>query len=236
MKKLTSNWLTEDHIDFEYKKYMVLAYLQEVEQRYKNTQVYPWLSEVLDHYRNLSIVKNNTDNLKKGFPKDLKGFDWKAAGLNYEEVLQDDELIREIKQIIDYSLPLFYNSIMDGKRIYDFVEEHLKIHSVGITPLNNKEGYLLFHIDSQKDVHVFQYTISVIEDATEHLKTLSTHYIQTFTSNLSWSYEKVKTELIRSHRELPNPAVYAIDCAIDVPFKETLFPVAKRFFVLKVAA
>ena len=236
MKKLTTNWLTEDHIDFEYKKYMVLAYLQEVEQRYKSTQVYPWLSEVLEHYRNLSIVKNNSASLKKGFPKDLSGFDWQKQNLNYDETLQDDELIKEIQQIIDYSMPLFYNSIIDGKKIYHFVEERLKIQPVGITPLNNKEGYLLFHTDAQKDVHVFQYAISFIEDAKENMKTLATHYVETYTSNLSLTYEKVKAELLHTHKDLPNPAVYAIDCSVNVPFKETLFPVAKRYFVLKVAA
>jgi hypothetical protein len=236
MRKLTANWLTEDHIDFEYKKYKVLAYLQEVEQYYKNTQVYPWLSEVLEHYRNLSLLKSNTENLKKGFPKELNRFDPEKLNLDYSEILQDDDLITEIRQIIDYSLPLFYNSIVDGKKIYDFVEEHLKIQSVGITPLNNKEGYLLLHTDTQKDVHVFQYAISSIEDASEKMKTLSTHYVQTYTSNLTWTYERVKTELIGSNKELPNPAVYAIECAVDVPFKETLFPVARRFFVMKIAA
>lgn len=236
MNKLTQNWLTENHIDFEYKKYMVLAYLQGIEQRYSNTEVYPYLSEVLEHYRNLSLLKNNTENLKKGFPKELRGVDWKKLNLNYSESLEDDELIRELRQIIDYSLPLFYNSVIDGKKIYDFVEEHLKIKSVGITPLSNREGYLLFHTEAQKDVHVFQYSISVIGDAGDNVKTLSTHYVQTYTTNVASSYEKMKTELIHTRKELPNPAVYAIECSVNVPFKETLFPVARRCFALRVAA
>ncbi|HWY34525.1 MAG TPA: hypothetical protein VNX68_07755 [Nitrosopumilaceae archaeon] len=236
MSKLTPNWLTENHIDFEYKKYVLLAYLQEVEAHYKDAEVYPWLAEVIEHYRNLNIVKNNTETLKKGFQKEVNGFDWKTLNLTYNNPVEDNELITELNLIIEYSIPLFHNCIIDGKKIYDFVEEHLKLQAVGITPLNIKEGYLLIHTDKQNDVNVFQYGFSALEDSNENSKSLSTKYICTYTSNLSWSYEKVKNELIRTYKELPNPAVYAIDCSINVPFKETLFPVAKRYFVHKMAA
>ena len=237
MNKLTTNWLTENHIDFEYKKYMLLAYLQEVEQHYKNTQIYPWLTEVIDHYRNLLIVKNNAENLKKGFQKEVKGIDLKTLKIIYENDSEpENEVIQEIKNIIEYSLPLFHHYIIDGKKIYDYVEERLKIKSIGITPLRNTEGYLFLNIDKQKDIHVYQYYVSFFEDANEHLKSLSTEHIETYTSNITWTYEKVKSDLILKRKELPNPAVYAIECDVKVPFTETFLPIAKRYFVTQIAA
>ncbi len=237
MSKLATNWLTENHIDFEYKKYMLLAYLQEVEQHYNSTQIYPWLTEVMDHYRNLLIVKNSAENLTKGFHKEIKGIDWKRLSILYENnTEQDNEVMQEVKNIIEYSLPLFYQYIADGKKIYDYVEEHLQLKTVGISPLRNKEGYLLLNFNKQKDIHVYQYCVSFFEDATEHLKSLSTEHIETYTSTISWTYEKVKSDLIQKRKELPNPAVYAIECTVKVPFNETLLPIAKRYFVSRISA
>ena len=41
MPKLSKDWITEKHIDFEYKKYVLLAYLQEVEKHFEMTSLYP---------------------------------------------------------------------------------------------------------------------------------------------------------------------------------------------------
>ena len=52
MKKLSPDWITEKHIDFEYKKYVLLAYLQEVNMNFEKTHLYPFLADLVDHYRN----------------------------------------------------------------------------------------------------------------------------------------------------------------------------------------
>ena len=229
---LNRNWITEHLIDFEYKKYQLLAYLQEVKENYASARVYPWLSEVIDHYKNLLSVKKNSEELKKS---ELKGFNWKELKLDYEVTEEDDELIREIKQIIDYSLPLFFSNIREGKSIYDFVEEKLSLKAIGITPLKTDEGYLFLHCDKQSDVFIYQYQLSFFTHETERLRTLSTTFIDSRATTISYTYEKLKHDLITEHKDLPNPAVYAIDCAVTVPLNETLLPIAKRYFVGKMS-
>ena len=39
MKTLPKNWLTQGWIDFEYKKYQLLAYLQEAEKEFRSVKV-----------------------------------------------------------------------------------------------------------------------------------------------------------------------------------------------------
>jgi hypothetical protein len=230
---LTKNWITEHLIDFEYKKYQLLAYLQEVKENYASTRVYPWLSEVIDHYKNLLSVKKNSEEIKPGGKGELKGFNWKDLTLDYEVTEEDDELIREIKQIIDYSLPLFFSNIKEGKLIYDFVEEKLSLKAIGITPLKTDEGYLLLHCENQPEVFIYQYQLSFFSHENERMRSLSTSFLDARETNFSYTYEKMKHDLITQHKELPNPAVYAIDCAVAVPLNETLLPIAKRYFVGK---
>jgi hypothetical protein len=236
MAALTKNWLTENHIDFEYKKYLVLGYLQSVSQSYKSKELYPFLGDVIEHYRNLKQVKESTDQIKKGLFKDLKAIDWQKMELIYNTENPEHESIQELQHIIDFSLPLFFEKIMDGKKIYDFVEKHLTLNAVGITPLRTTEGYIFINLDEKKEVYVYQYRISGIEQANEQLKQLVTRYVSTYTHSITGTLEKIKTDLIKTHKELPNPAVYAVNSPISVPFSPTLLPIVKRFFVSKLAA
>jgi len=42
MKKLPTNWLTDGLINFEYKKYLLLAYLKSVEEEFESKRLYPF--------------------------------------------------------------------------------------------------------------------------------------------------------------------------------------------------
>src|ERR1700757_329354 len=211
MTPLTKNWLTENHIDFEYKKYLVLGYLQDVAQSYKSNELYPFLGDVIEHYRNLKQVKENADQIKKGFFKDLKAIDWQKMELLYKTENPGNEIIQELEQIIDFSLPLFFEKIMDGKKIYDFVEKHLSLNAVGITPLRTTEGYIFINQEEKKEVYVYQYRISAIGQAHEQLKQLITRFVSTYSQSIGGTMENIKTHLISTHKELPNPAVYAVN-------------------------
>jgi hypothetical protein len=57
MSKLSKDWLTENHIDLEFKQYLLLAYLQEVKENYNSNKIYPYLSELIEHYKNLILIK-----------------------------------------------------------------------------------------------------------------------------------------------------------------------------------
>jgi hypothetical protein len=47
MADLNKNWLTEKYIDFEYKKYVLLAWLQEVNNNFQDQKLYPFLAQLI---------------------------------------------------------------------------------------------------------------------------------------------------------------------------------------------
>ena len=59
MATLSKNWITEKLIDFEYKKYLLLAYLQQVSGQFDETRLYPSLSELIEHYKNVVSLREN---------------------------------------------------------------------------------------------------------------------------------------------------------------------------------
>ena len=233
MSTLKNNWLTEDHIDFEYKKYMVLGYMQDIKSHYDRSELYPTLAEVIEHYKNLKQIKDNANNIKKSFNKDLSGIDWEKMELIHKQENISDDLFKELELIIDFSMPLFVEKINAGKEIYDTVEHNLSISTVGITPLRKEEGYLIINTTDHTEAHVYQYGFSVIKDVRESVRQLYTEYVSTYTYTIVNTFEKIKQDLISTRKDLPNPAVYVIKNNVKIPFTETLLPVAKRFFVTK---
>ena len=71
MEKLSKDWLTQGLVDFEYKKYLLLAYLQTVKKSFSKVELYPFLSDLVFHYRNLVAVKENKALIRDSFPKEI---------------------------------------------------------------------------------------------------------------------------------------------------------------------
>ena len=87
MQFLNKNWITENQIDFEYKKYVLLAYLQHVSENFTEYRLYPYLSDLIEHYRNLKSLKDNKNHLYNLFPERMKGADLEQFKLIYEKRL-----------------------------------------------------------------------------------------------------------------------------------------------------
>ena len=59
MKTLSETWFADGFIDFELKKYTLLAYLQEVNKYFNQAKLYPQLADVIFHYNNLVAFREN---------------------------------------------------------------------------------------------------------------------------------------------------------------------------------
>src|SRR5260221_6442459 len=141
MKQLSETWFAEGYIDFELKKYTLLAYLQEVNKYFDANKLYPQLADLIFHYNNLVALRENKKILQDHFPKKLSGTQLQKLQLLYEQMIGDDEMMQELEDIINYSAGTIKKAIQNGTGIYEFVEEKINITPIGIIPLNMQEGY-----------------------------------------------------------------------------------------------
>ena len=231
MKTLSETWFTDGYIDFELKKYTLLAYLQEVNRCFNETKLYPQLSDVVFHYNNLISFRNNKQFLQEHFPKKLSGVQLERLQLIYQSMIEDDELMETIESIIHYAIPKMEYSIQTATEIYEAVEDQISIEPVGIVPLDVTEGYLLFQTEKQKETQAYYYRLGIFHKHNERYRSLKTQWIHAWKKSLFTTYEQFKLELVKLRPQMPNPAVYAISCPLKFPMQETLLPVAKRSFV-----
>jgi hypothetical protein len=233
MSKLSPHWITEKHIDFEYKKYTLLAWLQEVESQFDQIKIYPPLAELVEHYRNAKSLKDNKQSLSDSFTQKLQGLDMEKFRMLYEKAAADDHLMEEIESILDFSLPRFAQALEEGKKIYDIVEKATMILPIGLVPLHADSGYLFLRGGKSANTEVYEYEVTIFEQPEDKYRALHTTYITSYTSSFIHTYVSIKTDLIRGNSRLPNPAVYAVETERTIPFSETFLPVAKRLLMRK---
>jgi hypothetical protein len=231
MKQLSETWFAEGFIDFELKKYTLLAYLKEINRYFYENRLYPQLADVVFHYNNIVAFRENKKYLQEHFPKKLTGLQIEKLQVLYEQMIADDGLMSELEEIIHYSEGKLKTTISNGAEIYDFVEGNLSIAPVGIVPLDIQEGYFFLSTGDARQTRVYQYRLSIFEKHDEKYRSMRTSYVDERRRSLFDTYEQIKSELIRTRSELPNPAVYCIETELSFPIEETVLPIAKRSLV-----
>lgn len=235
MAMLNKDWITEKLIDFEYKKYLLLAYLKEVSQYFDEKKLYPSLAELIEHYKQLIAIRENKQNLLAAFPQRMQQIDIEKIKIIYDRIIEDDLLMSEIENILNYSIPQFEYYLTEGKKIYDAVEEHLHIHPIGVMPLYPEHGYMFLKGGKSTDTKVYEYRITIFEQPDEKLRGIHAQFVKSYSNSLMNTFESIKTDLIRENKKIPNPATFAIETEMELPLAETFLPIAKRVLVKYVA-
>jgi len=226
MTKLSSHWLTDGILDFEYKKYVLLAYLQHVRLKFSEQILFPHLAQVREHYESSVTLKESQRSLRTRFPKDLAGVDPIRLQWIYQDTHRDDLYLEEIGDILEFAIPQFSELMQEGLSRYDEVKARLTIVPIGIVPLRTEEGYLFIYKQASRETTIFRYQVTLFDARRERI--IQTQRVDSVRKNLSTTFENMKVELTRRYTQLPNPATYMVESPCEYPVDETLLPAAKQ--------
>lgn len=231
---LSENWITEKTLDFEYKKYLLLAWLQRVESDFRTVRLYPSLSELISHYRNATLLSQNKSDLASQFPRKITGIEKHGLQLEFEALMRDDESMIAIERLLNFSIPKFEEWMKEGRAIYEFLEGGIELTPVGIVPLHTSEGYLLLS-QHAGDTRVYSYEMTIYDNADSGWRSLRTTYISSWKRTFTNTFESIKAELIRTIHVLPNPAVFVAISEREIPMEPTFLPIAKRMLLKEIS-
>lgn len=229
--RLQDNWLTEGLVDFEYKKYLLLAYLKSVKDSFSKVELYPYLSDIIFHYRNLLALQENKALIVENFPKELSLEKLKKLEISYRKIIQDDAVMQEIESIMEFAIPQFRGHLDEGSSLYEFVESKCELSSIGVLPLYADEGYMFMTQPPETETNIYRYQVTVYPNSAEPLRGLQTQFLCTTAYSLVHTYENIKLDLVRKYTDLPNPAAFLVISRMRFPFQQTLVPVAKRLLI-----
>jgi benzoyl-CoA reductase/2-hydroxyglutaryl-CoA dehydratase subunit BcrC/BadD/HgdB len=231
MKNLSKDWLTESHIDLEYKQFVLLAYLESIRNRFQKELLYPSLSDLIEHYNNLHKIRTEIESLHHKFPREISALDLKEFKISYQKLINNDSIMQELEQIIEFSIPKMKQALEEGKNIYHDLENILTLEPVGIIPLWSEDGYLLIDTYAPKEIKVYEFSVSLYTSSDDTYRSLITKYVTTITNTPFYTAENLKHDLLKQNKNLPNPATYFFRSSKHIPFEESYLPIAKRMLL-----
>ena len=231
MTTLATNWLTEGLIDFEYKKYILMDYLQKVKKKFKVQRIYPFLSQLVVHYKQLLFLHETKDSLQAKFPKNITGIDLERLQLRYEQAVSTSKHMEEIEHILAYALPEIQAVIEIGKEIHEKVESDVHFFPVGLSSLYKKEGYLMIEVQGRREIEIFSYKLNSLYHSKERYVGICMRHIRKEKKRINANFEQLKMRLIRKEKKLAHPATFAASSKQPYPLTEALLPVTKRLLL-----
>lgn len=234
MKNLTQNWITEGLLDFEYKKYVLLAYLNGISKHFDESKLYPFLSDLVLHYNNLITIKENKKIASEQFPKKLTHLDFQNFKIHYEKIIGDENYMELIEEIVNFAIPLFEDQLKQGSELYEFVQSNISLFPIGIEPINNFEGYIFIKTNPKNDTLIYDYSVSIFEKSDEKFRAIKVDYITSYHTSAFYSYENIKIDLVKQYKKYAHPATYAVESKFSFPIHETLLPVVKRTIMTQI--
>lgn len=226
---METDWLFQDPIDFEHKRYLLLAYFKKIDELLLQNKIYPTFIELSLHLASLQtlikekvILSTNKTFLSCDDEVLLKELTAKSIpelnGVEKEEV---DKIIKHsTNQFLDYfSVVKSY-----WATIYESIDMTIKRNRKYLT---KPKGYIVYTHTNHTHIHVWEYEINELAPN-----------IDEYNIKINLIYEGNKKELTLNkvietyssftEKEVKTAPVFDFKSTKEYPIDETLLPLFKR--------
>ncbi len=210
MQMLENDWLTNDPIDFEYKKYLLLAYNQYHTKFCDNKKIYPGFTDIIEK---IKIVNQFIQNIKalEESRLEIKDVNWFTQKIIYSSQINDNSL-DEIKQIATFSKDILVELYRKYGNLLDDVDNSITIIGCRVEIFNLYDGYIIMNGFGKERILEYEVYRKLHPEP---------HYIlKTSKANLKEYYTKRYTK-----------NVFDVIFKEDYPLKQSILPVYRRKFL-----
>ena len=231
--QLSNNWFIENNLDFEYKKYTLLAYLKKIEQCFNSAKLYPHYNELIKHYNNSKSILDNFKINSKLFPKELTDID--KGQLIYQNLFLENESVTQVKDILNFSINQFSTRIKEGQDLQRFLQDNISFFPLGILSNNVNSGYFFITPTSRNKSYIYQYELSPLKRKYE-IDQIKTKYFGEYSLSISNTYERKKRELLFENSLFNSSCTYVFESSIYIPLTESYLPIVKLLLLREISA
>ena len=230
MDKLTINNILDAVDDLELCQYKVLGILQRYLNEIRSYKLFPAFSELKSIEGFLSNLQNRKSYIKKLLLEKIAPFSAVSNNGIYFEPEEFDEDIISIIEFIDWLQPKIREALNEAYALFDFVTDNIKIEEIAGDSKNKKEGLLILPDFIGNCYHIFRYEYYNFSNNGEEITSLRTTELETFSMG-GFNPGKLKQIILKIAEKKPDlstPGMFNCKSELELPFKETILPVAKR--------
>lgn len=221
--------------DEEIIKYKVLSSLQNHISLFRKNKLYPSLTELVN-----TIVKlENLINM----PLEIKETESNLPSSPYEEEIvfsefniDDIDEEDEFSELVKWAIIHVNAAIDEGIPIYEFVEEHLNIIRINGTIINNDEGYLIVPDKTKGAVNIYFFDSVHYHTGKTPIRSIKIKFLQRmFEEDLIYKTQDPSIKTIMDFIGDRHASVFLCQSELDLPFEETILPLAKKKLLKQVS-
>jgi hypothetical protein len=157
-----------------------------------------------------------------------------AQGTNVVDRVTDSSDDKEIFELISWAMGHVQAAMEEGIAVYEFVHDNIKIEPA--IPIRSKknEGYFIIPDYHNSLLRIFEYSSPKFSMKKKSSKSLKTKLlIQISLNEVESSVVSSGLKLIERYGQMKDVPVYICETILDLPFKETVLPIAKSVLLGK---
>jgi hypothetical protein len=210
--------------DKELIQYKILAQLKKYSVLFRKNKLYPSFAQ-LNQINNLinSLLSKHPiisvpDSIKKTSSENKEGIN----------ILNESGENEDPSDIIKWAKPLVDSLMTEGQVIHEFVHSNIRIESMKPGLSYRDEGYLIIADYNHLLLLLIEYQRSFFDSNNKLARSLKTRLLKQISiRNNEKSIRDLGLNLIDTYGSLVNPDVFICKIDLDLPFRETLFPIIK---------
>lgn len=162
---MDTNWMFKDPLDFEHKKYVLLSYLNKVDEFIDEHKIYPIFSEISLHFANVESLITNKQLLK--YDETLKYYDEeilisKIIRERQPKISKDE--VKDLDQILKFAEIKFYEYFNLCKITWEKVYKNTQlILRKNKNKLSDGIGFMFYKDSRTKKYYVWEFNIKTEE-------------------------------------------------------------------------
>ncbi|UCH65005.1 MAG: hypothetical protein JSW63_10385 [Ignavibacterium sp.] len=234
MYKSILNFFQSPVEDNELTQYKILAKLNEYNEKFRKYKLFPELLQLyhIDNMLRSLYVKYQpyNESLSKGMKTPV--IDGQKADVVNR--VTDSSDVKEIFELISWAMLHVQTTMEEGIAVYEFVHDNIKIEPA--LPIRSKknEGYFIIPDYHNNLLRIFEYSSPRYSLKKKSSKSLKTKLlIQISLSEVGSSVVSAGIKLIERYGQMKDVPVYVCETILDLPFKETVLPIAKSILLGK---
>ncbi|MBL1215099.1 MAG: hypothetical protein HND52_17170 [Ignavibacteriae bacterium] len=238
MQKLTLDNFIIANADFETSQYNILSTLQEYKNELKQFKLYPvyqYLSTLVEELENVLVRKAC---IKECSPVRLIKFELPEN----EEVIDTENFIKtemgKIWKLIEWGYDTISPIFEEACILHDFIERNINLMAIEDSDDYEKSGCLLVPNNKMAELNFYKFSNSNTPYLSKNQKTVEANLIESINFNEIYdnNISNIGDKLINGYPELTSSPVYAIKTGLDLPFNESILPVAKKILADELSA
>jgi len=214
--------------DKELYQYKILGLLKGYSKQFNKNKLYPSLHKLhqIDNLIDMLYIKYQDFN--EALFRGLRVSDTDPEKI---KVAVDESRIEndtEVFELIKWVKPQVQATLDEGIALYEFVYENIIIEAVEPLPYFKENGYFVIPNFQNLKLILIEYNCSVRKINNKTVTSLQTiPFIQSNLDEYNLPILNTGVKLINVYGNLNTPAIYICNTELDLPFNETILPIAK---------